>query len=65
MNGTAKIETGPRMGTCEMCGGRDRLLCMMFIGDFAGYACAECISQVQQSMQRRYTGTAEHSEPAE
>lgn len=56
---------GPNHGTCRMCGERDRDLWMLYIGDFAGLACSECISQVQQCQQRRFISTGEHTESAE
>lgn len=55
----------PKHGDCELCGGKGRDLYMLFVGDFAGYACTECISQVQKCTARRYCAAGEETEPAE
>lgn len=62
--GTARMQS-VKTGTCELCGGRNRSLWMLFLGDYQGWTCAECIEQVQQSQQRRFVPAGEHSEPAE
>ena len=38
---------------------------MLYIGDFAGWACDECINQLRKSQERQYCGTLEHTEPGE
>ena len=60
-----KPMTVPMHGKCEMCGGLDRDLWMLFIGDYAGWTCAECIGQVQKSQERRFVAVGEHTEPGE
>ena len=55
----------PKRGTCQMCGKPDQTLWMLFIGDYAGWTCPECISQVQKSQERRYVAMGEHTESAE
>ena len=55
----------PKIGTCEMCGNKDQKLWMLFIGDYAGLTCSECIRQVQKSQERRYVAVGEHTECAE
>ena len=55
----------PNRGKCQMCGGEDRDRWMLFIGDYAGWTCIECISQVQKSQERRYIAVGEHTESAE
>ena len=55
----------PKKGSCEMCGAPDKDLWMLFIGDYAGWTCAECISQVQKCQERRYVADGEHTECAE
>ncbi len=55
----------PKHGTCEMCGKPGQTLWMLFIGDYAGWTCIECIGQVQKSQERRYIATGEQTDPAE
>ena len=55
----------PKTGTCEMCGNLNRKLWMLFIGDYAGWTCLECISQVHKSQERRFIAVGEHTESAE
>lgn len=52
-------------GTCRMCGGLDRDLWMLYIGDYADWTCAECIQQVQRCQVRRFCATGEETEPCE
>lgn len=54
-----------KRGTCELCGGHDRELMIMAIGDFIGWACAECIAQLRECQVRRYCGCGEETEPGE
>lgn len=55
----------PKHGTCEMCGKPDQSLWMLYIGDYVGWTCSECIEQVSKSQQRRYMPAGEHTEPGE
>ena len=55
----------PKTGTCEMCGNIGRKLWMLFIGDYAGWTCLECISQVQKCQERRFVAVGESTEPSE
>ena len=48
-----------------MCGGHGRELRLLAIGDFIGWACEECQLQLRESMQRRFVGTNEETEPGE
>lgn len=54
-----------RIGTCEMCGGHNRELRVLFVGDFAGWACPQCIDQVGFCQERRFISTGESTEPIE
>lgn len=54
-----------RQGRCELCAKRDAELQMLMVGDFSGWACAECCSQLRKMGSRKYCGTAEETEPAE
>lgn len=58
-------DVSKRHGTCELCGGHNRDLRILFVGDFIGWACAECIDQIRDSQVRRFMPACEHSEPAE
>lgn len=52
-------------GRCELCEAADQDLKMFFIGDFAGWACKACITDLRDCQERRFCGTVEESEPAE
>ena len=54
-----------RTGTCEMCGGHGRELRILFVGDFGGWACAECVGQLRECTARRYCSAGEETEPGE
>lgn len=54
-----------RRGTCEMCGAADQDLRILFIDDFAGWACPECIRELQECIPRRYCSAWEETEPGE
>ena len=54
-----------RHGTCELCGGHERDLQILFVGDFGGWACAECVGQLRECTVRRYCSTGEETEPGE
>jgi hypothetical protein len=41
------------------------ICCMMFLGDWNGLACPECIQQVMDSQERRFVPAGEHTEPGE
>lgn len=56
---------GTKRGKCEMCGEPDRDLWMLFVGDYAGYTCSECIDRTAKCQQRRFTSSGEETEPAE
>lgn len=50
---------------CELCGKMSEICCMMFLGDWNGLACPECIQQVMDSQERRFVPACEHTEPGE
>ena len=39
----------PKHGTCEMCGKPGQTLWMLFIGDYAGWTCIECIGKARSA----------------
>ena len=53
-------------GKCELCGKPN---CpqrwMLYLGDWSGWTCAECIQQVMDSQERRFVPAGEHTEPGE
>ena len=55
----------PVHGTCRMCGGHDRDLRLLSIGDYWDWTCAECIQQVAFSQARKFAPACEMTEPAE
>lgn len=55
----------PARTVCELCGEPGRELRMLFIGDFAGWACPECVRQLQDCQVRRFCATGEETEPGE
>ena len=59
------LRTGRKTGKCELCGGHGRVLHVIVIADFIGWACEECHRQLRESMTRLYCGTWEHTEPGE
>ena len=54
-----------RRGTCEMCGKEEQDLRILFIDDFAGWACTECIKYLEDCIPRRYCSAWEETEPGE
>ena len=54
-----------KTGTCELCGGHNMELRILFLQDYIGWTCKECREQIQKSQQRRYVSTMEETEPAE
>ena len=57
------LRTQSRHGKCEMCGGHDRELRVMAQADFIGWACEECIHQLQDCQVRRFCSAGEETEP--
>ena len=53
----------PKM--CILCGKMNENCSLVFIGNFRGFACPECISQVNDRQQRRFTVSGEMTEPSE
>lgn len=51
-------------GVCEMCGAEDQELRILFVADFAGWACETCSEQLRECQVRRYSG-GEETEPGE
>jgi len=65
MESAAKTGTDSS-GTCQLCGKHNNpLLLMLFLGDYAGWTCPECIQQVIDSQVRRFMPACEMTEPAE
>lgn len=52
-------------GTCEICGAHNRELKILVFGDFIGWACKACQGQLAESVERRYCGAGEETEPGE
>lgn len=53
-------------GTCQMCGKKQcPHLFMLYLGEWSGWACPECIEQVANSQERRFSKPMEHTEPGE
>ena len=52
-------------GTCELCGGHNRELKILFVGDFIGWACGQCRQQIQDCTIRRWCSAGEQTETAE
>ena len=53
-------------GTCQLCGKHKcPQLWMLYLGDWCGWTCAECIQQVMDSQERRFVPAGEHTEPGE
>ena len=52
-------------GTCELCGGHNRELKILFVGDFIGWACKQCRQQIQDCTVRRWCSAGEQTEPGE
>lgn len=50
---------------CQLCGKETTVCFMLFLGDWRGLACPECIDQLGESQDRKYAGFHEQSEPAE
>ena len=53
------------VGACELCGKKDQDLRILFIDDFAGWACAECIEELRDCVPRRFCAAGEETEPGE
>ena len=49
---------------CELCGKESQICCMLFLGDWRGLACPECIDQVSDSMHRKFIPACEQTEPS-
>ncbi len=54
-----------KIGTCQLCGERDRKLRILAVNDFIGWACEECCRQLMDSIQRRFCSAGEETEPGE
>lgn len=52
-------------GTCELCGGHNRELGVLFVGDFIGWACGQCRQQIQDCTVRRWCSAGKQTEPGE
>ncbi len=52
-------------GACELCGKKGQDLRILFIDDFAGWACAECIEELRDCVPRRFCAAGEETEPGE
>lgn len=66
MNDRRGTPAPPRnRGTCGLCGGHNRDLYMIAVGDYIGWACGECRRQLRESFLRQYCGTVEQTEPGE
>ena len=50
---------------CQLCGKESQICCMLFLGDWHGLACPECIDQVANSQQRKFCRFLEQTESAE
>jgi len=50
---------------CQLCGQETSVCFMLFLADWNGLACPECIDQVGNSQNRKFTGCLEQTEPAE
>lgn len=50
---------------CQLCGKETTVCFMLFLGDWQGLACPECIQQVMDSQERRFVPAGEHTEPGE
>ena len=55
----------PEGGVCELCGSHHQGLRLLIVGEFVGWACRECVQELQDSVLRKYCGTVEHTEPSE
>ena len=53
------------MKICEMCGGMAEELKMLFLNDFAGRVCPECVSELWECQTRLFCGTTEETEQSE
>ena len=54
-----------KTGTCELCGGHNRMLRILVLAEYIGWTCQQCIEQVGKSQVRRYVSTGEETEPCE
>ena len=54
-----------RTGTCELCGGHNRELRILVIGDFIGWACEICRRQLRECQPRIWCSAGEETEPGE
>ena len=50
---------------CELCGKMSNICCMLFLAEWHGIACPECIQQVADSQERKFCRFLEQTEPAE
>ena len=50
---------------CEMCGGMAEEMKMLFLNDFAGRVCPECVSELWECQARLFCGTTEETEQSE
>jgi hypothetical protein len=53
------------MKICELCGEKAEELRMLFLDDFAGRVCPECVSELWNSQARLFCGTVEETEQSE
>lgn len=52
-------------GTCELCGAHRQKLRVLILSDFIGWACGECLRELEECTPRRYCSTGEETESAE
>ncbi len=52
-------------GTCELCGKPDQDLQMLYLADWQGRCCDECLRQLMNSQIRKYCPCFEQTEEAE
>ena len=50
---------------CQLCGKETTVCFMLFLGDWRGLACPECIDQVGNSQPRKFTRCFEQTETSE
>lgn len=65
-----QVSMGPNgrwvtVGRCELCGAHGKVVRLLVLSDFFGWACGECREHLQNCMPRRWCGTAEETEPGE
>lgn len=64
-NGVRMKIISPNHGTCRMCGKKDCDLWMLYIVDYMGLTCAECIDMAQKCQVRRFSTAVEETETVE